>query len=119
MGFGLVITFVELLQVTTSNYNRFTNLHNLQFIIVRTKSFTSSLRVATQRFSTSELLLLLRHSQGTTASQQPQSESELLYDWRFTANQFVSAPSLLRQLNTSRHSLYVASSLTGGWVCLL
>jgi hypothetical protein len=51
------------------------------------------------------------------------SESELHYDWQFTANQFVLAPSLLRpatsiffQLNTCGYSPYVTSSLTRGWV---
>jgi hypothetical protein len=51
------------------------------------------------------------------------SESELLYDWRFTANQFVLTTSPLRlttsnfifQLNTCRYSPYVTSSLTRGW----
>jgi hypothetical protein len=53
-------------------------------------------------------------------------ESELLYDWRFTANQFVLAPSPLRlktsiffQLYICDHSPYVKYSLTRGWVCLL
>jgi hypothetical protein len=54
-------------------------------------------------------------------------ESELLYDWRLTANQFVLATSPLRpttstfffQLNPCGHSLYVTSSLTRGWVCQL
>jgi hypothetical protein len=53
-----------------------------------------------------------------------ESESELLYYWRFTVNQFVLAISPLRlttsnfifQLNTCSYSLYVASSLTRGWV---
>jgi hypothetical protein len=52
---------------------------------------------------------------------------ELLYDWRFTANQFVLATSPLRlttsnfcpQLNTCGHSSYVRSSLTRGRVCHL
>jgi hypothetical protein len=52
-------------------------------------------------------------------------ESELLYDWRFTANQLVLATSPLRlttsilfiQLNACYHSPYVTSSLTRGWVC--
>jgi hypothetical protein len=50
-------------------------------------------------------------------------ESELVYDWRFTANQFILATSPLRltnrlffQLNTCDHSPYVTSSLTRGWV---
>jgi hypothetical protein len=54
-------------------------------------------------------------------------ESELLYDWRFTANQFVLATSPLSlttsnfifQLNTCGYSPYVTSSLTRGWVCRL
>jgi hypothetical protein len=52
------------------------------------------------------------------------SESELLYDWRFTANQIVLATSPLRlttsnfvfQLNTCCYSPYVTSSLARGWV---
>jgi hypothetical protein len=55
-----------------------------------------------------------------------ESESELLYDWRFTANQFVLAPSPLRltarifflQLNTCGHGPYLTSSLTRGWLSL-
>jgi hypothetical protein len=54
------------------------------------------------------------------------SESELLYDWRFTANQFVLATSPLRlttrififQLNTCGYSPYVTSSLTRGWAAI-
>jgi hypothetical protein len=56
-----------------------------------------------------------------------ESESELLYDWRFTANHFDLAPCPLRlttsnfifQMNTCGHSLHVTSSLTRGWVCSL
>jgi hypothetical protein len=50
---------------------------------------------------------------------------ELLYDWRFTTNQFVLATSILRlmtvffQLNICGYSPYVTSSLTRGWVCNL
>jgi hypothetical protein len=55
------------------------------------------------------------------------TESESLYDWRFTANQFVLAISPLRltasnfifQLNTCGYSPYVTSSLRRGWVCRL
>jgi hypothetical protein len=55
------------------------------------------------------------------------SESKLLYDWWFKANQFVLATSTLRlmtsilifQLNTSGYSPYVTSCLTRGWVCSL
>jgi hypothetical protein len=56
-----------------------------------------------------------------------ESESESLYDWRFTANQFSLAKSPLRltttnftfQLNTCGYCPYVTSSLTRGWVCRL
>jgi hypothetical protein len=56
----------------------------------------------------------------------PESESELLYDWRFTVNQFVLATGPLKlttsiffQVNTCCHSPYVTSSLTRGWVSRL
>jgi hypothetical protein len=50
-------------------------------------------------------------------------EPELLYDWRFTANQFFLATSPLRvttsififQLNTCGYGPYITSSLTRGW----
>jgi hypothetical protein len=53
--------------------------------------------------------------------------SELLYDWRFTSNQFILATSSLRlttsnfffQLNICGQSTYVTFSLTRGWVCRL
>jgi hypothetical protein len=56
-----------------------------------------------------------------------QSQSQSLYDWRFTANQFVLATSPLRhttsnfifQLNPCGYSPYVISSLARGWVSLL
>jgi hypothetical protein len=63
----------------------------------------------------------------TQSRTESESESELLYDWRFTANQFISAPSPLRltasnfnfQRNTCGYSPYVTSSLTRGWICRL
>jgi hypothetical protein len=55
-----------------------------------------------------------------------ESESESLYDWRFTANQLVLAPNPLRpatstfvRLNTCGYSPFVTSSLTRQWVCRL
>jgi hypothetical protein len=55
------------------------------------------------------------------------SKSELRYDWRFTANQFVlaSSPSRLTtrdfffQLISCGNSPYVTPFLTRRWVCLL
>jgi hypothetical protein len=59
-------------------------------------------------------------------SPQQKSKSKLLYDWRFTANQFVLELGPLAhdkriffQLNSCGNSPYVASSLTRRWVCLL
>jgi hypothetical protein len=53
-------------------------------------------------------------------------ESELLYGWWFTTNQFVLGTNPLRltttnifQLNTCGNSPHVTSSLTIGWVCHL
>jgi hypothetical protein len=53
------------------------------------------------------------------------SESELLYDWRFTAYYFVLEKPLetddwqVFQLNACFHSTYVTLSLTRGWICRL
>jgi hypothetical protein len=55
------------------------------------------------------------------------SKSELLYDWRFTAYQFVLSTISLRpttinfifQLNICGYSPYVTTSLTRGWACRL
>jgi hypothetical protein len=56
------------------------------------------------------------------------SKSKLLYDWRFTASEFIFAPSRLGltavnifvfQMNPCGHSLYVTSSFTRRWVCRL
>jgi hypothetical protein len=60
----------------------------------------------------------------TALQSESESESELLYDWRFTVNQFVLATSPLRlttcnfifQLNTCGYSPYVTSFLTTEWV---
>jgi hypothetical protein len=66
--------------------------------------------------SSGKNLLSLAQSQSPDTSK---SESELLYDWRFTADQFVLATNSLRltttnfifQLNTCGCRLYVTSSL--------
>jgi hypothetical protein len=63
----------------------------------------------------------------TAACLKVESEPELLYDRRFTANQFFLATSPLRltssnficQLHTCGYSLYVTCYLTIGWICRL
>jgi hypothetical protein len=61
-------------------------------------------------------------SELTSKSVWIESESEWLYDWRFSANRFVLAKIPMR-IMTSNYSFqvntYVTSSLTSGWVCLL
>jgi hypothetical protein len=61
-------------------------------------------------------------SHGITSGSE--SESELLYDWQFTTNYFVLAPSPLRltprsffELSTCGNNPYVTSSLMRGLVC--
>jgi hypothetical protein len=56
-----------------------------------------------------------------------ETESESLYDWRFTSNQFVLARNFLSlttkklffQLDPCRHCPYVTFSLTRGWASRL
>jgi hypothetical protein len=69
----------------------------------------------------------LLFTDGKLATGRSESESELLYEWRFTAKQFVLAKSHMRlttsnfifQLNICCYNLHVTSSLTGGRVCHL
>jgi hypothetical protein len=62
-SFGSVIWFIGLLLlVNTSNYNRFTNSHTLQFSIAHPKSCTSSMAVATQRLLTTGTPTTLSHN---------------------------------------------------------
>jgi hypothetical protein len=68
----------------------------------------------------------LRH--GAPVSQQPQTQSvkksQLVYNWRFTANQSSrQAPFRIKTkdflTNSCGHGPYVTSSLAKGWVCNL
>jgi hypothetical protein len=86
------------------------------------KSFETAVRRVGGRCETAASLR--GHEAGSRGSSE--SESESLYDWRFTANQFVLATSYLRltttnifQLNTCGYSPYVTTSLARGWVCHL
>jgi hypothetical protein len=72
------------------------------------------------------LLGLVNHLRLSTPDSESQSESELLFDWRLTAKQFVLATSPLRlttsnfifQLITCSYSSYVTPSQRR-WVCRL
>jgi hypothetical protein len=134
MGFGLVAGFIGHLKlVTTINYNRFTN-RNLEFTITRAKSSMSSLVIAMQWLSTVGTPPPWRpcFCQGATVSQ-PQtpapwecSQSHVKSQSYFTTGglwpislSWHQAPWGSPQLNPCGHSLYVTSSLTRKWVCLL
>jgi hypothetical protein len=68
-----------------------------------------------ERLITAHALNSLMTSVWRITPPESESESELLYDWRYTANQFVLAPSPLRlmariffpQLNICAHSPYL------------
>jgi hypothetical protein len=88
-----------------------------------------SLGVATQRLPTIGTLPPLtppsESESVTTTSGPAKSESKLLYDWRFTANQFVLAPNLLRLTTRVFFNWilaiinYVTSSLTRRWIFMI
>jgi hypothetical protein len=110
---------------TTSNYSATANLHNSRFTTAGAKPFLAC-RVSTYRplataSNSGDSSASCSHSRSEMpASYSPwsrsqESGSELLYDWRFTAHQFVLATSRLRltasifsfQLNTCGYSPYV------------
>jgi hypothetical protein len=135
MGFGLVIGFTGLLQlVTTSNYNRsqICTVYNSLKHMLSLLSLPCLHQALLGNGSQHRKFLSFRVQRPywpATVSQHlfMAAKSELLYDWRFTANQFVLAPSLLRhitrvlilQLNPYGHSPCVTPSLKRGWVSLL
>jgi hypothetical protein len=132
----LHIGFIDHLQVViTNNYNTIADFHTLQITTVYAKDFPAcsafTRHVLVTALTMAITLLPCSSSLRTAAPFQlnysSESESELLYDWRFTAKQFVLATSPLRftttnfifQLNTCSYSPYVKFSLTRGWVCRL
>jgi hypothetical protein len=95
-------------------------------------AFIGTLITITVNYNNWHIELLVKNVCLTNLSEESltglnQRESELLYDLRFTANQFVLETSPLRpttrififQLNTCSYSPYVTSSLRRGWVCHL
>jgi hypothetical protein len=116
---GNCIYWTPVQVVTTVNSKCITDLHTLQITLLQHT-------VSTSRSLLGDFLSLCTRPHWMAAGSQlthevkSVSKSELLYDWRFTANQFVLAPSPLRfttrdlflQLNPSGHSPYVTSSLT-------
>jgi hypothetical protein len=151
-GYGLENGFIDHLYTplgTTSNYSATANFHNSQTTTAPAKPFpaccvftTRSLATASNSGdSSASRAQVLCHSHSYRSQlncqslpslpcrtqlnwleSESESESELLYDWRFTAKQFVLATSPLRfttrififQLNTCGYSPYVTSSMTRG-----
>jgi hypothetical protein len=100
--------------------------HTLSYLVFCV--FTSRfLATASNSGDSSASTLKCTDSLTTLTNSASESESELLYDWRFTANQFVMATNPLRpttsifvfQGNACGYSPYVTFSLTIGWVCRL
>jgi hypothetical protein len=80
MGFGLVIGFIDHLQIViTSNHIALTNSSTRILTTVHNKSYTSTLRVAWQRLSTGQLPQLLC------------STAPVLGDWRSVCLGYIAA----------------------------
>jgi hypothetical protein len=137
--------------VTTNNYNSLTSLHTVKITVTTAHKRKSSISTYASRCLVTNLSWLTLHSWTLGFSRmnynwmielswtelnwilkwrlscEYQSASEPLYDWRFTANQFLLAKSPLRlkasnfifQLNTCGYSPCVTSSLRRGWICRL
>jgi hypothetical protein len=112
---------------TASNYSPTADLHNTQITTEPAKRFAaccvflSFFLVAASNSGDSLASALTPFSAGHRLTNEISSEpkSQLLYDWRFTANQFVMSSNPLRitttyfiQLNSCDNSPYVTSSLT-------
>jgi hypothetical protein len=142
MGFELVIGFIELLQfITTSKDYVLTVLHASQITIGHTRSsqfvtiFTIRCLVAastadvplplvSRTVTGLNLQLLTATAENnwslevitkSPTNQLTATESDLLYDWRFTAIQFVLAPSPLRF--TNRKLVFATEPLLSWSLC--
>jgi hypothetical protein len=122
-GSGLEIGFIDhfsIRLVSTLNYSAIADFHTLQITTAHAKSFpawsvfTSSCLVTAPTMAIS--LLPCSSAIWMAASLKlPNSESQLLHDWRYTAKQFVLAWSPLRfttsnfifQLNPRGYSPYI------------
>jgi hypothetical protein len=128
MGFGLMNRFIDNLQVvTTNNYNTIaisTIYISLEHILLCSQSVTRRFLATAP---TTAIPLHAGLGPLLTDSRTELPGSELLYDWRFTTNQFVFATNPSRpttsnfifQLNICGYSPYVTSSLMRGCVYCL
>jgi hypothetical protein len=109
--------------VTSNNYDSLTELRTPKITV------TAALPLGSGTITSLRIQLLISHNCTYQLTQLniKVKVKVTLYDWRFTANQFVLAPSplgytirdFLWQLNPCGPSPYVTFSLTRGWGCLL
>jgi hypothetical protein len=106
-GFGLDIGFIDHLctrLVSTSNYSITAKFHNSQIVTAPDEPFQAACVFTSRSLATASNSVDSSASRPSVLSSQTpvqswlssKSKSKLLYDWRFTANQFVLAPSPLR-----------------------
>jgi hypothetical protein len=133
--FGMVNEFIDHLYtrlIITLNCSATSNLDSSQIITAHAKPFPAyslftSRFLATAsnngEFSTSHANVLSSQTPAYNwLNLASKSKSKLLYDWRFTASQFVLAPRPLRLMiiwTLGGDSPYVTSPLTRRWICLL
>jgi hypothetical protein len=113
--------YQTLTRVTANNYDNLTDLRTLKVSTTHIKPFQSSLAVAWYRLSTADVPLSLdsrtvpdlsyqlssQLQLSTDSTNNSESESELLYDWRFTADQVVLASSPLRRTTRDFYAVIV------------
>jgi hypothetical protein len=127
IGFWIYWPLYETQLVITLNYSAIAVIRTWQITRCLFQPALSPLDISLQRLLTTAIPLLPCSSSLRAAAPfqlNYSSESELLYDWRFIANLFISATSPMRvttrififQLNTWSHSPYVTFSLTREWV---
>jgi hypothetical protein len=116
---------------TAINCSVTANLHNSQITTAHAKLFPTcciftSCSLAAASNSGDSSVSRAQVPSSETSVQNRRLKSKLLYDWRFTANQFVLASIPWKttttdffQLNLCGKSPYVTSSLTRRWVYLL
>jgi hypothetical protein len=100
------------------NYNSFTDIHNLQITTPKIKASGMSSPSMLASLSALYYLIVVLNCQFTGYHSQ---SSELLYDWQFTANQFVLASCPLRimardfsQLHPCGHSPFLKPLILDG-----
>jgi hypothetical protein len=124
---GFIDHFNTRNSVTARNYCAIDNLHTLQITTAHAKAshsaFICRFPVTASNGGDSSASALTPLPAGHRLTNELNSKSKLLCEWRFTADQFALASSPLRftardfffQRNSCGHSLYVTSSMITPW----